>query len=223
MTPGSGSSKMSQLMDLLASTRVLPVLTIHTTEEALAVCSALAAGGIRAVEITLRTPIALTAMAEVKRQLPEFMVAAGTVRTVADMQAVAAVGVDFAVSPGFTSTLSQCAESLGLPFLPGVSTPSEIIAGSECGHRIFKLFPAAAVGGLPLLKALASPFADIMFCPTGGIGPQNFLDYLALPNVVCIGGSWMVDPGLIEARRWEKIEALASECVTLQPKVCETA
>jgi 2-dehydro-3-deoxyphosphogluconate aldolase/(4S)-4-hydroxy-2-oxoglutarate aldolase len=213
---------MSQLRTLLASTKVLPVLTIHSTEDALLVCSALAAGGIRAVEITLRTPAALAAIQEVKRQLPEFIVAAGTVRSVSDMQAVVSVGVDFAVSPGFTPMLSQCAESLDLPFLPGVSTPSEIIAGSECGHRTFKLFPAAAVGGIPLLKALASPFGDILFCPTGGIGPHDFLDYLSLPNVLCIGGSWMVDPRLIEARQWDMIKALASECVTLQQKACET-
>lgn len=204
---------MSDLKAQLQAVKVLPVLTIHSEAEALAVVDALAAGGIRAVEITLRTPAALAAIRAVKQARPDFVVAAGTVRTVADMQAVAAAGVDFAVSPGFTSVLSSMAKVLGLPFLPGVCSPSEILMGTECGHTLFKLFPAEAVGGLPLLKALASPFADIAFCPTGGIGSHNYLDYLALPNVLCIGGSWMVDGALVKARQWERITALSHECM----------
>jgi len=204
---------MPTLSEMLHATRVLPVLTVHSEAEAVAVVDALAAGGLTAVEITLRTPAALGAIAAVKKARPDFIVAAGTVRTVADMRAVAAAGVDFAVSPGFTPTLSACARELQLPFLPGVSTPSEIIAGSECGHTCFKLFPAEAVGGMALLKALISPFAGIEFCPTGGIGLHNFLEYLALPNVVCIGGSWMVDSNLIQQGKWERLEKLARECV----------
>ncbi|OGT71317.1 MAG: keto-deoxy-phosphogluconate aldolase [Gammaproteobacteria bacterium RIFCSPLOWO2_02_FULL_57_10] len=203
-----------RLSDYMRSARVLPVLTINTEAEALAVVKALAAGGLRAVEITLRTPAALAAIAAVKKARPDFIVAAGTVRTVADMRAVAAAGVDFAVSPGFTPALSACARELGLPFLPGVATPSEIIAGMECGHASFKFFPAEAAGGIPMLKALVSPFAGIAFCPTGGIGTHNFLDYLALPNVLCIGGSWMVDAALIKQERWSSIEQLSRDCVT---------
>jgi len=204
---------MNELRARLQAIRVLPVLTIHSEAQALAVVDALTAGGILAVEITLRTPAALAAIAAVKQARPHVVVAAGTVRTIADMQAVAAAGVDFAVSPGFTPALSAMAGNLGLPFLPGVCSPSEILQGVECGHTLFKLFPAEAVGGIALLKALASPFADIAFCPTGGIGTHNYLDYLALPNVLCIGGSWMVDAALIKAQQWDRITALSRECM----------
>ena len=204
---------MKDLREMMTAARVLPVLTINTEAEALAVTKALAAGGLLAVEITLRTPAALAAIAAVKKARPDFIVAAGTVRTVADMRAVAAAGVDFAVSPGFSPALSACARELGLPFLPGVATPSEIIAGMECGHSSFKFFPAEAAGGIPMLKALASPFAGISFCPTGGIGPHNFLDYLALSNVLCIGGSWMVDTVQVKQERWSSIEQLSRNCI----------
>ncbi len=206
---------MSPIREQLLKVRVMPVLTVHSEAQALAVCDALAAGGILAVEITLRTPAALSAIRAVKAARPDFCVAAGTVRTPQDMEAVAAAGVDFAVSPGWSPSLSAAASALGLPFLPGVSTPSEIIQGSECGHSCFKFYPAEAVGGIPLLKALAGPFAGVEFCPTGGIGTHNYRDYLALPNVLCIGGSWMVDTKLIEAQQWDEIESLSRECMAL--------
>lgn len=206
---------MSPIREQLLKVRVMPVLTVHSEAQALAVCDALAAGGILAVEITLRTPAALSAIRAVKAERPDFCVAAGTVRTPQDMEAVAAAGVDFAVSPGWSPSLSAAASALGLPFLPGVSTPSEIIQGSECGHSCFKFYPAEAVGGIPLLKALAGPFAGVEFCPTGGIGTHNYRDYLALPNVLCIGGSWMVDTKLIEAQQWDEIESLSRECMAL--------
>lgn len=206
---------MSAIREQLLKVRVMPVLTVQSEAEALAVCDALAAGGIVAVEITLRTPAALPAIRAVKAARPEFCVAAGTVRTTQDMEAVAAAGVDFAVSPGWSPRLSAAAQALGLAFLPGVSTPSEIIQGGESGHQCFKFYPAEAVGGIPLLKALAGPFAGVEFCPTGGIGPHNYRDYLALPNVLCIGGSWMVDTKLIVAKQWGKIESLSRECMAL--------
>lgn len=206
---------MSPIREQLLKVRVMPVLTVHSEAQALAVCDALAAGGILAVEITLRTPAALSAIRAVKAARPDFCVAAGTVRTPQDMEAVAAAGVDFAVSPGWSPSLSAAASALGLPFLPGVSTPSEIIQGSECGHSCFKFYPAEAVGGIPLLKAFAGPFAGVEFCPTGGIGTHNYRDYLALPNVLCIGGSWMVDTKLIEAQQWDEIESLSRECMAL--------
>ncbi len=206
---------MSPIKEQLLKVRVMPVLTVHSEAQALAVCDALAAGGILAVEITLRTSAALAAIRAVKAARPDFCVAAGTVRTPEDMETVAAAGVDFAVSPGWSPSLSAAANALGLPFLPGVSTASEIIQGSECGHHCFKLYPAEAVGGIPLLKALAGPFADVEFCPTGGIGAHNYRDYLALPNVLCIGGSWMVDTKLIEAQQWDEIESLSRECMAL--------
>ena len=206
---------MSPIREQLLKVRVMPVLTVNSEAQALAVCDALAAGGILAVEITLRTPAALSAIRAVKAARPDFCVAAGTVRTPQDMEAVAAAGVDFAVSPGWSPNLSAAASALGLPFLPGVSTPSEIIQGSECGHSCFKFYPAEAVGGISLLKALAGPFAGVEFCPTGGIGTHNYRDYLALPNVLCIGGSWMVDTKLIEAQQWDEIESLSRECMAL--------
>ncbi len=206
---------MSPIREQLLKVRVMPVLTVNSEAQALAVCDALAAGGILAVEITLRTPAALSAIRAVKAARPDFCVAAGTVRTPQDMEAVAAAGVDFAVSPGWSPSLSAAASALGLPFLPGVSTPSEIIQGSECGHSCFKFYPAEAVGGIPLLKAFAGPFAGVEFCPTGGIGTHNYRDYLALPNVLCIGGSWMVDTKLIEAQQWDEIESLSRECMAL--------
>jgi len=206
---------MTPIREQLLKVRVMPVLTVHSEAQALAVCDALAAGGIFAVEITLRTPQALAAIRAVKAARPEFCVAAGTVRTPQDMKAVAAVGVDFAVSPGWSPSLSAAASALGLAFLPGVSTPSEIIQGGECGHQCFKFYPAEAVGGIPLLKALAGPFGGVEFCPTGGIGPHNYRDYLALANVLCIGGSWMVDPKLVEAEQWDEIASLSRECMAL--------
>lgn len=205
---------MRSIREQLLKLRVMPVLTVQSEAQALAVCDALASGGILAVEITLRTPAALAAIRAVKAARPDFCVAAGTIRTPQDMQAVATAGVDFAVSPGWSASLSAAASALGLPFLPGVSTASEIIQGSECGHDCFKLFPAEAVGGIPLLKSLASPFGGVEFCPTGGIGPHNYRDYLALANVLCIGGSWMVDPKLIEAEQWDKIESLSRDCMS---------
>jgi len=200
------------LAERLRSIRVLPVLTVHTEEQAIDMVRALSAGGLHAVEITLRSSAAQAAIRAVKKMLPEITVAAGTVRSIADMEAITDAGADFAVSPGFSTKLSACARSLNMDFLPGVSTPSEIIAGTESGHHLFKLFPAQAVGGLTLLKALACPFADIHFCPTGGISAENFKDYLALSNVICVGGSWMIDPELVRLRRWEQIEQLARHC-----------
>lgn len=209
---------MTPIREQLLKIRVMPVLTVHSQEQALAVCDALASGGILAVEITLRTPAALAAIRAVKAARPDFCVAAGTIRTTQDMEEVAAAGVDFAVSPGWSPGLSAASNALGLPFLPGVSTASEIIQGGECGHQCFKLFPAQAVGGIALLKSLAAPFGGVEFCPTGGIGPHNYRDYLALANVLCIGGSWMVEPKLIEAEQWDQIETLARECMSLKPQ-----
>lgn len=206
---------MTPLREQLLKVQIMPVLTVNSVAQALAVCDALAAGGILAVEITLRTSAALDAIRAVKAAHPDFCVAAGTVRTPQDMESVAAAGVDFAVSPGWSPSLSASAQALGLPFLPGVSTPSEIIQGGECGHLCFKLFPAEAIGGIALLKSLAAPFGGVEFCPTGGIGPHNYRDYLALVNVLCIGGSWMVDPQLIETEQWGKIERLSRECMAL--------
>jgi len=199
------------LQSLLSEIKVIPVLTVSSVEHGLAVCRALQAGGIGGVEITLRTPVALDVIAAVKEQLDDFVIGAGTVKTPNDLRELKKLDVAFAVSPGFTRRLSDCAFELDVPLLPGVSTASEIIAGLETGRNFFKLFPAQAVGGIPLLKSLAAPFAEVSFCPTGGIGPDNFRAYLALPNVVCVGGSWMVTSALLEAENWQEVTRLSRE------------
>jgi 2-dehydro-3-deoxyphosphogluconate aldolase / (4S)-4-hydroxy-2-oxoglutarate aldolase len=198
---------------MITEAAVLPVLTVAGADVAVALSRALATGGIRAVEITLRTEAALGAIQAVKRALPELIVAAGTVTTVDQMVAVSDAGADFAVSPGMTEALIGKATSLSLPFLPGVATPSEVLRGRELGLDCFKLFPAVAVGGLSLLKSLADPLADVSFCPTGGLTQENFTDFLALPNVVCVGGSWMADRQMIAEHNWDGIAELARQTV----------
>ena len=204
---------MADFKDMLKELRIIPVLTVGSEQEALETCQALHAGGIKAVEITLRTDAGLRSLAAVKKAMPEFRVGAGTVKTTADLEAVAKSGVDFAVSPGLSAAVVQRASTLGVPILPGVATATELMTGLELGCRCFKLFPAQAVGGIGLLKSLAAPFAEAMFCPTGGISGENFRDYLALPNVVCVGGSWMVTRELIESGNWSEISRLSQECM----------
>ncbi|MCW8194354.1 bifunctional 4-hydroxy-2-oxoglutarate aldolase/2-dehydro-3-deoxy-phosphogluconate aldolase [Proteobacteria bacterium 005FR1] len=204
-------NRTEPLASLLARLRVLPVLTVDDAEQAVATSRALQAGGLQAVEITLRTPAALQAIAAVKAALPDFIVGAGTLRAAADVEAVSAAGADFGVSPGCTRELASAARNTGLSFLPGVATPSEILEGMELGFDCFKLFPAEAVGGIQLLKALAGPFEGVTFCPTGGVSTRNLQDYLALPNVICVGGSWMVQQDLLRGGQWGEVERLARE------------
>jgi 2-dehydro-3-deoxyphosphogluconate aldolase/(4S)-4-hydroxy-2-oxoglutarate aldolase len=189
-------------------------LTVVSATQAVAVCRALQAGGIGAAEITLRTTSAFAAIAAVRQELDEFVVGAGTVKTSAEVEKLKRLGVDFAVSPGLTPTLSNAAFANNLPLLPGVATASEILLGLESGRSFFKLFPAEAVGGMALLKSFAAPFAEVKFCPTGGIAPTNFRHYLSLPNVVCVGGSWMVTPELLQSENWQMITQLSRECMT---------
>ncbi|GAB1263717.1 bifunctional 4-hydroxy-2-oxoglutarate aldolase/2-dehydro-3-deoxy-phosphogluconate aldolase [Aurantivibrio infirmus] len=203
---------MDSFTDLLTRLRILPVLTVNSAEEAIKVSQALQSGGLLGVEITLRTPAAVDAIQAVVEALPTFTVAAGTIVNPLDMEAVAKAGARFAVSPGMTDLLIDSAKINNIDFLPGVATPSEVLQGLEKGLRHFKLFPAEAVGGIPLLKSLASPFAGIKFCPTGGVNLYNLQSYLDLPNVICVGGSWMVPEDLIRASRWDDIEALAKKC-----------
>lgn len=204
---------MTFLKEQLMLARVLPVLIVNSEEEAVALCRALQAGGMTAVEITLRTSAALAAIKAVKQTLPDLTVAAGTVISTRDMENVAEAGVDFAVSPGLTRALSECAQQLSLNFLPGVSTASEIIGGMELGHRLFKFFPAEACGGVKLVKAFESPFAGISFCPTGGINTGNARSYLELKNVSCIGGSWMIEDKLIKNAQWSELTQSVRSCL----------
>ena len=204
---------MSELVKYLEQTTVMPVITVHSVDSAIKLCRALQAGGINAAEITLRTEPGLASIQAVKAELPDMVVAAGTVTTERDMAAVQEAGADLAVSPGMTPKLIKAAGSADFPFLPGVATPSEVLIGMELGLEYFKLFPAVAVGGLKLLKSMADPFAGVKFCPTGGLNLDNFNDFLALPNVICVGGSWMVKSEMVATENWEAIESAARQTV----------
>jgi 2-dehydro-3-deoxyphosphogluconate aldolase/(4S)-4-hydroxy-2-oxoglutarate aldolase len=199
--------------DQLAACRVLPVITVHDVGSAVSLARALREGGMRAVEITLRTREAPDAIRAIKSALPQMLVAAGTVTTPASLEESRQAGADFCVSPGISTVLLRAAAEQDLPLLPGVATASEVMLGLEWGYGLFKLFPAGAVGGLELLRSLYGPFPEVRFCPTGGLGPSNFREFLALPNVVCCGGSWMVKQELVESGSWSEIEALAREAM----------
>jgi 2-dehydro-3-deoxyphosphogluconate aldolase/(4S)-4-hydroxy-2-oxoglutarate aldolase len=198
---------------LLSSCRVLPVVTAHDVDTTVQLTRTLLQGGMRAVEITLRTEAALESIEAVKAQVPGILVAAGTVTNPAELEAAVAAGADFCLSPGLTKSLLEAASDGNVPFVPGVATASEVMLGMDFGYQCFKLFPAVALGGINLLKSLGGPYPDIRFCPTGGLTPQNFREFLALPNVVCCGGSWMVSDKLVNAGQWAEIERLTAEAM----------
>ena len=201
------------LIKELAGFRVLPVITVSDVESTVALARTLAAGGMKAVEITLRTPGALDAIAAVREAVPELVVASGTVTSSEDLHRAIDAGCRFHVSPGLTPRLLDAAREAGAELLPGVATPSEVMLGREYGLACFKLFPAVAVGGIGLLKALAGPFPQVAFCPTGGLNPDNFRSFLALSNVVCCGGTWMVAQDLVGAAQWDTIRHLAEQAM----------
>lgn len=203
--------------DLAAYGPVIPVIVIDRVDDAVPLAEALVAGGVRVLEVTLRTAAGLPAMAAIARAVPEAIVGAGTVRNVADLRAARDAGAQFAVSPGFVPEVGQASRDLGLPLLPGVATASEVMAAQMQGFDFLKLFPAVPVGGLALLKALAGPFPDVAFCPTGGITPQNAGDFLALPNVRVCGGSWLTPGDIVAQRDWPAITALARQTASLRP------
>ncbi|MFT4520392.1 MAG: 2-dehydro-3-deoxyphosphogluconate aldolase/(4S)-4-hydroxy-2-oxoglutarate aldolase [Halioglobus sp.] len=198
----------------LTNCRVLPVITAIEVASTVALVQALNRGGMRAVEITLRTPAGLDSISAVAAEVPGMLVAAGTVTNPAQLHSAINAGASMIFSPGSTPQLLRAAREADIDFVPGVATASEVMQGLDEGLSCFKLFPAVAVGGLGLLKSLAGPFPDVKFCPTGGLTPSNFRDYLALPNVVCCGGSWMVSGDLVEAGRWDEIESLAREAMS---------
>jgi 2-dehydro-3-deoxyphosphogluconate aldolase/(4S)-4-hydroxy-2-oxoglutarate aldolase len=198
-------------LQVMQDAPVIPVIVLHDVAHAVPMARALVAGGIRMLEVTLRTPQALACMEAIARDVPEAVVGAGTVRSAADAQAAARAGARFAVSPGYTSRIGQACRDAGLPLLPGVATGSEILHAQEDGWQALKFFPALQAGGLAMLKAWAGPFGDARFCPTGGITPQNAADFLALPNVVCVGGSWLVPADALAQGDWARITQLARE------------
>lgn len=202
--------------DVLGDAPVIPVIVLDDPELAAPLARALLAGGIRMLEVTLRTPRALDCIGAIARDVPEAIVGAGTLRCAADASAARRAGARFGVSPGFTPAIGRACQELALPLVPGVATSSEILAATEAGFRALKFFPAMQAGGMALLKAWQGPFGDIVFCPTGGIHAGNAADFLALDNVTCVGGSWLVPADALAARDWPRITALAREACALR-------
>ena len=203
-------------LELASHGPVIPVIVIERIEDAVPLAQALVDGGVKVLEITLRTPIALQCMEAIARDVPAAIVGAGTVRNVIDVHAAKSAGCKFAVSPGYLSAVGQACREIDLPLLPGVATGSEVMQANADGYSFLKFFPATAAGGIPMLKALAGPFPDIVFCPTGGITVQTAPQFLALPNVRVCGGSWLTPADALQAGDWQRIAALAREASALR-------
>ena len=203
-------------LDLVAHGPVIPVIVINRLEDAVPMARALVAGGVRVLEVTLRTSIALKCMEAIARDVPEAILGAGTVRSRVDAQAAKDAGCTFAVSPGYTSTIGHACREIGLPLLPGTATGSEVMQANADGYFFLKFFPAMQAGGIAMLKALAGPFTDVVFCPTGGISLATAPDFLALPNVKVCGGSWLTPADAVAAKDWARITALAKEASALR-------
>jgi 2-dehydro-3-deoxyphosphogluconate aldolase/(4S)-4-hydroxy-2-oxoglutarate aldolase len=214
MMPPTGTilSMSASLLDLAP---VVPVVVVQDAADAVPLARALVAGGLPAIEVTLRTPVALDAIRAIAGEVPDAVVGAGTVITPEQVNESVAAGARFLVSPGWTDVLLEAMRGSGVPFLPGVSTTSEVVALLERGVTEMKFFPAQAAGGTAYLKSLAGPLPQARFCPTGGIGLASAPEYLALPNVGCVGGTWMLPEDAVAARDWGRIESLAREAAAL--------
>jgi 2-dehydro-3-deoxyphosphogluconate aldolase/(4S)-4-hydroxy-2-oxoglutarate aldolase len=200
---------MLKVEDIIARSPVIPVITIEKLADCKPLASALVKGGLVVLELTLRTAVALDAIRQLRKQFPTAIVGAGTVMDATQLQQAIDAGAQFIVSPGTTDALVTAVAASGLPYLPGAATPSEMMRLAEQGFSVQKFFPAEAAGGVDMLRSLAAPLAKIRFCPTGGLTPDNALNYLSLPNVVCIGGSWMVSKKLVDGHQWNEIERLS--------------
>ena len=211
----TNASKWTALQ-VMQDAPVIPVIVLHHVAHAVPMARALVAGGIRMLEVTLRTPQALACMEAIAHEVPDAVVGAGTVRSPADAAAAAKAGAQFAVSPGYTKAVGQACRDHGLSLLPGVATGSEIMMAQEDGYTELKFFPAMQAGGPAMLKAWAGPFFDVTFCPTGGVTTGNAAEFLALPNVTCVGGSWLVPGDALVQGHWHRIEALAREASQLR-------
>ena len=209
------SDKLSALQ-VMQDAPVIPVIVLHDLQHAVPLARALVAGGIRMLEVTLRTPQALACLEAIAREVPEAVAGAGTVRSAADVQASLNAGARFAVSPGYTQALGRACRDAGLPLLPGIATGSEIMMAQEDGYTELKFFPAMQAGGPAMLKAWGGPFFDVRFCPTGGVTPQNASEFLSLCNVACVGGSWLVPADALAKGDWARIEQLAREACQLK-------
>ncbi|MCY7316052.1 MAG: bifunctional 4-hydroxy-2-oxoglutarate aldolase/2-dehydro-3-deoxy-phosphogluconate aldolase [Rubrivivax sp.] len=208
--------KIVNTLELAQHGPVIPVIVIQRLADAVPLARALVADGVRVLEVTLRTPVALAAIEAIVRAVPEAIVGAGTIRSAADAQAASDAGSVFGVSPGYTTAVGAACRDAGLLLLPGVATASEVMAAQADGLSFLKFFPATAAGGIPLLKALAGPFPDVRFCPTGGITPQSAPQFLALPNVAVCGGSWLTPADAVDRGDWALITRLAQACAALR-------
>ena len=195
---------------------VIPVIVIDNVEDAVPMAEALLEGAIRVLEVTLRSNCALQAIEAIAKNVPEAIVGAGTLRTKADATNAKIAGSQFAVSPGYSSNMGSICKEIDLPLLPGVSSGSEIMMANDDGYDFLKLFPAVAVGGVNLLKGFSGPFADVKFCPTGGVTIQNASDFLALPNVIVCGGTWLTPKEYVNQKNWAKITQLAKEASSIK-------
>ncbi|XCN74749.1 MAG: bifunctional 4-hydroxy-2-oxoglutarate aldolase/2-dehydro-3-deoxy-phosphogluconate aldolase [Candidatus Electrothrix aestuarii] len=205
--------KVISAPEVLLAGPVIPVIVINDSDHAVPLAQALVTGGIRVLEITLRSDAALEAIRRIRSNVPEALVGAGTVLSGQDLQAVAEAGGYFAISPGLTPSLLSAAEQMSIPLIPGVASASELMMALEAGLTELKFFPAQAAGGVEMLKSFAGPFPQVRFCPTGGITPENYREYLALKNVACVGGSWLVPAEKIAQGDWGALTQLAREAV----------
>jgi len=204
-------------LELMRVGPVIPVIVIEDLAKAVPLAKALVAGGVRVLEVTLRTPVALDAIRAIASEVKDAIVGVGTISDPADFERSIAAGARFGVSPGLTHALIEAALACRLPLLPGVMTPSDVLAARAAGFTALKLFPAQQAGGIGMLKALAGPFPDVTFCPTGGVTAATATDFLALPNVGCVGGSWLTPTDAVAAGDWIRIAALARDAAGLRP------
>ena len=213
---GKGAHVIKNSLELVAFGPVIPVIVLQRLEHAVPMARALVEGGVRVLEVTLRTPVALACMQAIARAVPEAIVGAGTLRSAADVRAARDAGCQFGVSPGYTAEIAAACREAQLPLLPGVATASEVMAANADGLAFLKFFPATAAGGASLLRALAGPFPDVVFCPTGGITAETAAQFLSLPNVKVCGGSWLTPADAVAAKDWARITALAKEASALK-------
>ena len=204
------------IREILGWSPVVPVLTIHDLAHAVPLAKALVTGGLRVLEVTLRSAVAIGCIEAIRKAVPEAIVGVGTLTRPADFAAAGRAGAQFGVSPGLTPELAAAARGARFPLLPGVMSPTEVILARHSGFDTLKLFPALQAGGVGMLRALAAPFPDVWFCPTGGVTRSSAPEYLALPNVICVGGSWVAPQDLVQQGDWRGIEGLAREAAALK-------
>jgi 2-dehydro-3-deoxyphosphogluconate aldolase/(4S)-4-hydroxy-2-oxoglutarate aldolase len=199
--------------EIFAAGPVVPVLVINDVEKAVPLAKALMEGGIKVLEVTLRTPAAIDVIKRIADEVPDSLIGAGTVTNAQQLKAVVEAGAKFAISPGMTADLLKAGMDAEIPLIPGISSTSDLMKGKDAGYTHMKFFPAEASGGVKAIKSISGPFPDVTFCPTGGIGPNNYNDYLALNNVKCVGGSWLAPDDAIESGDWARITQLAKEAI----------